>query len=393
MSFSNFLSRLAKEPFMKGVSPKEEDVKKEKGKEKAKTPTPPTPSSKKKGPPPRWDEFMREKYEGGKKKVPNPNPNTRSRFQQVAISTALKFEQGNQKPVYEKLKKEYLQWLRDNSKNKSKSKKPSKPETKTSPVEKSESKSFLDFKHEDTRFSDRKVNTVIDFFTSAEYAQPSLYKLLGGKDASPEEKSNRAALLAGAAAWKDIDMQTRVYSSYIEMKGSGEHIEYYKRDISLKNGDIVLHNSSLKLKDSAPEGIGTRIFANQVIEAKRAGIDKIECYAYRDDFSGWIGYKVWPKMGYDGEIPDDISEKPAIRNILKEYYPDGPPSGESFMVSDLLSVPGGSAIWDTHGGSFDATFDLNNPRQLETLQKYLEKKSRENGKSVEDFLKMGSKKR
>ena len=98
-------------------------------------------------------------------------------------------------------------------------------------------------------------------------------------------------------------------------------------------------------------------------------------------------------MGYDGFIPDDVMKNPEILKALKKYYPKEVASGRNMYVSELMSIPGGPSLWDKHGDSFDATFDLNNPRQLEILQKYLEKKSKENGKSVEDFLKMGSKKK
>ena len=66
----------------------------------------------KKGPPPRWDEFLKARYDEGKKKIPNPNPDTRSVYPQVSLSTALKFEVGGKHPIYEKLKHEYQSWLK-----------------------------------------------------------------------------------------------------------------------------------------------------------------------------------------------------------------------------------------------------------------------------------------
>lgn len=89
--------------------------------EESKTP------SKKKGPPAQWDEFMKAKYQDGKRKVPNPNPDTRSKFPQVVVTTALK-----DKAFMGKIMKEYYDWV-------SKNKKPSapkkdKPEEKAAPA-------------------------------------------------------------------------------------------------------------------------------------------------------------------------------------------------------------------------------------------------------------------
>ena len=59
------------------------------------------------GPPKFWDEFLAAKYEGGKKKVSNPNPDTRSKFPEVALTTAIKDEGFRQRVM-----KEYADWLK-----------------------------------------------------------------------------------------------------------------------------------------------------------------------------------------------------------------------------------------------------------------------------------------
>ena len=169
------------------------------------------------------------------------------------------------------------------------------------------------------------------------------------------------------------------------MKGYGEHIEYYERDIKVKDGKIVLHNDVLKLRDGAPEGIGTRIFANQVIEAKRAGIDRIECYAYRNDSEGWVGYKVWPKMGYDGSADNALSSSEELRSAVEKYYPDK----DDIMVSDILSMPNGSDLWEKHGESFEATFDLKkDSASVKILREYLKRKAQKLNSTVESLVRV-----
>lgn len=79
-----------------------------------------------KGPPPRWDEFMKEKYQGGKAKVQNPNAKTRKNHPQVSVSTALKVPS-----FMTKVLKEYGLWLKGLDAKPSKGGKPSpKKETK-----------------------------------------------------------------------------------------------------------------------------------------------------------------------------------------------------------------------------------------------------------------------
>ena len=55
--------------------------------------------------PSRWDDFLKERYDGGKRKVPNPNPKTRERFPQVTLSTAIKYP-----PALKKVQEEYEAW-------------------------------------------------------------------------------------------------------------------------------------------------------------------------------------------------------------------------------------------------------------------------------------------
>ena len=63
-------------------------------------------SKAKAGPPAHWDEFIKEKYQDGKKQVPNPNPETRKRFPQVAFNSAMK-----DKSFRDHAMKEYKEWL------------------------------------------------------------------------------------------------------------------------------------------------------------------------------------------------------------------------------------------------------------------------------------------
>ncbi len=81
-----------------------------------------------KGPPPGWDKFMKERYEGGKRKVSNPNPNTRMQFPQVSVGTAMKND-----VIKKKVMQEYREWLKAD-------KSPPKPQAPTKDEDKAPKK-------------------------------------------------------------------------------------------------------------------------------------------------------------------------------------------------------------------------------------------------------------
>lgn len=53
----------------------------------------------------KWDVFLKEKYDGGSKKVRNPNPDTRDQYPEVAVNTALQDEH-----FRKRLEEEYHTW-------------------------------------------------------------------------------------------------------------------------------------------------------------------------------------------------------------------------------------------------------------------------------------------
>jgi len=119
-------------------------------------------SSKGKGPPPKWDEFLKAKYEGGKKKIPNPNPETRKDYPTVSLSTALK-----DKGIYNRVLEEYKKWIKgEPEEKKPEEKKPEekKPEEKKPEEKKPEEKApvyeTLDSKEKRRAFVQKAANAV-----------------------------------------------------------------------------------------------------------------------------------------------------------------------------------------------------------------------------------------
>lgn len=96
------------------------------------------------------------------------------------------------------------------------------------------------------------------------------------------------------------------------------------------------------------QGHAVESLGRQIDALRRAGADRIETTAVRDDDAGRIrvGYKVWPKFGYDGPIPAavKINLPPALRGAVN--------------VGDLYKTEAGKAWWEIHGDTFEARFDL-----------------------------------
>ena len=59
------------------------------------------------GPPEHWNDFLKARYQGGKKKVTNTNPKTKDRYKQVTMQTLFNSDEAFKKKVME----EYETWV------------------------------------------------------------------------------------------------------------------------------------------------------------------------------------------------------------------------------------------------------------------------------------------
>jgi hypothetical protein len=57
-----------------------------------------------------WKQFLDEKYDGGKKQVPNPNPNTKESHPKVSVSTIMSSPDSSGKAMKDKIRKEFQAW-------------------------------------------------------------------------------------------------------------------------------------------------------------------------------------------------------------------------------------------------------------------------------------------
>lgn len=149
--------------------------------------------------------------------------------------------------------------------------------------------------------------------------------------------------LIGAPAGTSLKIDNR-YPDQTGITGFGGPIKRIERAYH----PTFIHNEELALNPGHKgQGIGPKILANQVQAAQKVGLNTIHTYAGRNRTDSMIGYRVWPELGYDGDIPAPIL------NIARADFND--PSITT--VQHLLSKPGGKEWWRDQGMGFDAQFD------------------------------------
>lgn len=159
----------------------------------------------------------------------------------------------------------------------------------------------------------------------------------------------------------------RVLYGGVQLKAYDAHYgDASTRLLGERDGKPFLYNQNLYLQDSAPEGLGTRVFATQVHAARDLGIGTIELDASRG--AGVNGYYTWPRLGADADLYT------AERSRL--------PAGlaGATRISDLMRTQPGRDWWKANGVSMDVVFDTS-PTSLSSkiLSGYLAKKGVELG--------------
>jgi ADP-ribosyltransferase exoenzyme len=147
---------------------------------------------------------------------------------------------------------------------------------------------------------------------------------------------------------------------------------YYSQYRTLKKGDDgkpIIEQVSFFADEDSPKGIGTQIFATQVYNSKKAGIDRLEVSAGKSDpnpdfTNGMNGYYTWARFGYETELKDNLFEK--LPDNLKTR-----------SLNELMQKDGGAEWWKDNGGSFNGVFSLDDSStSMKILRNYVKAKSK-----------------
>lgn len=162
----------------------------------------------------------------------------------------------------------------------------------------------------------------------------------------PEATIQDLASLAGATddAIVDVGLLSGPEIQLTTKAGGFETVRRLRRNL---DGDLVLINDQFYVdKERQGQGLGTRVFGRQVEAAARLGVKKVSTFAAGYPGGAENGYAVWPKFGYDGEIPP----------MTKAKLPPGFAGAE--RLSDLMRTKEGRGWWTENGESVGLTFDM-----------------------------------
>ena len=115
-------------------------------------------------------------------------------------------------------------------------------------------------------------------------------------------------------------------------------------------GHLEIHNNIFTTKVTRT-GFGSEMVGRQMEQASKLGVRFISTDAARSAGPrGYIGYHVWPKMGYDGPIPANVL--PALR---RSNLPGNLRNATN--VGELHGSKAGTEWWEKHGDWIKVKFD------------------------------------
>lgn len=145
----------------------------------------------------------------------------------------------------------------------------------------------------------------------------------------------------------DLPLQVGAFGGDLIVSGSNNSLKQYSAYIeSDEQGRTVLHNANMFRAEGNANPFETiRAVHNQAVSAGKFGIGVIEAVAIREDAGKVIGYKMWPRVGYDGPIPDQVKAK-----LPQEF-------SQAKNISDLYATREGRKWWEQNGDSCKMSFD------------------------------------
>jgi GNAT superfamily N-acetyltransferase len=182
----------------------------------------------------------------------------------------------------------------------------------------------------------------------------------------PRATLRDAANLAGASddARVTVAVIPRHGRRIIEIRAESDLIELRALLYQGLDDKPILEDDQIDVREEFQcRGHGARLIGRQVEHAIRLGLVETRAYAVRDDRMGYVGYWVWPLLGFDGPLPGEIRlTLPASLSSARR-------------VRDLLLSEVGQALWHEHGDSVSLVFDLrSNSPDLRHFRGYLRRK-------------------
>ena len=134
-------------------------------------------------------------------------------------------------------------------------------------------------------------------------------------------------------------------------------------DPSAPKGQWTCYNAFFRNNDTSAQGNGARVLARQIRKLQQIGIGMLSVTAAGNHATaqrgGFVGYTVWPKLGYDARLHKldiDMLRQWAIQNP-DPLYPEPAGLDQMTTLSELHASKEGRGFWYRWGGERSLVFD------------------------------------
>jgi len=182
------------------------------------------------------------------------------------------------------------------------------------------------------------------------------------------------ALARLSGAFRDSIVRVTREGMAIVMEVEHPAVLKMRRELSfdIEQNCWYVYNSKFRLNTEYwGQQLAVRSIATQARAAQALGIQRLSTHAVgsyqlanrpnKDE--RWSGYWIWPRIGFDGEIPSNVRSK------LSTFFQ------RCQTVSDLIWTEEGAAEWRLHGEDVALRFDTaEGSRSWKILERYTSKR-------------------
>lgn len=158
-------------------------------------------------------------------------------------------------------------------------------------------------------------------------------------------------------------------------------VEILRNAIIEDDGDWVFYWHDMRISGlSQKRSISSCIYFHALRAATHYRFKTVTMQAMRADNPNpekcLSGYCVFPKLGFDGVLSENLEEYAELITILQDKGVPGKELEQIVTVQDLLTLERGQEFWETHGYSLYMTFNLEpHSSSWEIFEAYLSHRS------------------
>lgn len=199
-----------------------------------------------------------------------------------------------------------------------------------------------------------------DYYDSIHFSEIGPKTLRTWKSVFPGRDPREAAKMVGAQP--DSLVRVRINDDgNIEITSRNEAYAMKRTVTQIQGGGYAMQNDEIYIKEEfRGDGLGTKIFADQVANLRAMGFSHISCWAGRNEVHN--GYYTWARLGYDCPLHSILD----LNHDLTKVFPS------ASTLQDIMTTKEGREWWKEKGKAFKAVFNLSpDSRNSRVLADYL----------------------